>query len=369
MKKKFTFALALLAALSFGVQSAQALPATTSWTDGGLNEMIRFTGPLTTSISGKGFLTQTSTMSVVKPTGGTVIAAYLTTVSNQSANAPTDVKLNNQNVTYSHTAKTTTGWNFANFFADVTSLVKPTLDAASAGSVSIAIDEGTELGTSAIDGQELVVIFNDPAKVNNPSSVVIAFGAARQSGDSFTLNFPALTNLGTQTATLSLGIAFSWQSAGNKSQQSNIKVSTSSQSTLQWVSQTAGGQNDGTNSDGALITVGDSGDSTALPELTETAEDDELYGLGSFLAVGDTSITINTENSSLNDNVFQAVLILDGVQVDGAESVGDPVESSENNEGLANTGNGFPAWPLTLGLAATAAGSAIVAVRRRCQSS
>lgn len=388
MKKRIAVALAMVGALGLIVQPAQALPTTTSWTDGGMNEMVRVTGPLTTSISGAGFLDQTGTINVEKPTGGTVLSAYLTSASLVSANAPTDVKLNGQSVVFSHTAKVTEGWNFANYFADVTSLVKTDIDAAAAGTVPLTIDEGTELGSSSIDGEELVVIFNDPAKINTPTSVVISFGAARQAGDTFTLTFPALTDLTRQTATLSLGIGFSWQMDGIRGQQSNLKISTSSNTTLQWLSQTAGGHDDGvptTGADGALITVGGNGDNKDLPALDPNANDDELYGLGSFLAAGDTSITIETANASRDDNVFQSVLIFDGVKIEGAESIGDPVDSTipgdkpaeetpteeetptdtaVTEQELADTGSALPMFQLVFGLSAIAAGAGTLAVRR-----
>jgi hypothetical protein len=382
VKKLVALVLSVVAFVFLGTQSAVALPTTTSWTNGRLNEMVRYTGPLTTSISGTGFLTQTGNISVEKPAGGTVIAAFLTSASNVAAATPTDVKINGQTVTYSHRANTTVGWNFANYFADVTALVKPDIDAHAAGTFTLPLDEGTSPGSGALDGEELVVIFNDPAKINTPTTVVVVFGSARQSGDSFTLNFPALTDLSRQSATLSLGISFSSQSAGNRSQQSNIKMSTSSRSTLEWISQTAGGQNDGTGSDGALITVGGIGDSLALPALNTTADDDELYGLGSFLTQGDTSITINTVNASLNDNVFQAVLVLDGVQATGAVSVGDPVQSTipapsvstpttpaSTPVALAKTGANMPDLFAVFALLAIGAGTIAVMLTRRRRTS
>lgn len=345
-KKTFSSIAIAIGIALLGAAPVQALPSTTSWIDAGLNEMVRFTGPLTTSISGKGFTGRTGTIDVQKPAGGTVLAAYLTSTSNSNllSDGPNDLKINGQLVTYSHIAKTTVNWGFSSYFAEVTNLVKSDIDAASAGIVSIPLDEGTNYNNGSTDGEELVVIFNDPAKTNNFSSVVIVFGSARQAGDTFTMNFPALTDLSTQSATLSLGIGYSMQTPSNRAQHSEVKIATSSATTPVTVTQTAGGSDDGSNQNGALITVGGIGDSLDVPALNSTANDDELYGLNSFLVNGDSSITIQTFNSSLDDNVFQAVLVLEGVVIDGAVPLGVASQSSNSVtpsteiNTLANTG-------------------------------
>ncbi len=321
MKRILAIVLASLGFIFVGAGAAHAttptLPATTSWTNAGLQEMLRISGPITVSVDGAGFTTRTGTIQVDKPANSTVIAAYLTSAVTMDATAPSGVTLEGQAVTFSHTAHS--GY-FYNYFSDVTSIVQPLIDAAGAGTTSLTIDEGAVAPTTGSnDGEELVVIFNDPAKP--VSSVILAFGASQSAGDSFSMNFPALTNMNFQHATLSLGIGFSYQVA-NRSQQTDVKVSTSSNSSPQWVSQTAGGQDDGQASNGALLTVGGIGDSTDLPALTTTANDDEFYSLDSFLTLGDSSLTFNTRNASADDNVFQAVLYLEGVAVDGAVTVG-----------------------------------------------
>lgn len=301
-----------------GVASATspALPATTSWTNAGLQEMVRFAGPISVSIDGAGFAT-TGTLQVDKPANSTVIAAYLTSAVTGSSSAP-EVTLNGSPVTFTHTATGTVGTTFVNHFADVTTIVKNTIEAAATGIVDITVAEGA--GSSTNEGESLIVVFDDPAKP--ASSVIIMFGASKTTGDSFSFSFPAISDLNAQIPTLSLGIGYSYQVANNRQQQSDIKLSTSSNTSLQTISLTAGGQDDGAGANGALLTVGGVGDSPALPGLNANDEDDELYGLGSFLAVGDTSLSLNTRNASGNDSLFLSVLYFQGVTVTGAVTVG-----------------------------------------------
>ena len=298
------------------VATTPALPATTSWTNAGLQEMVRFAGPISVSIDGAGFATS-GTLQVDKPANSTVIAAYLTSAVTGSSTVP-GVTLNGTAVTFSHTATGTIGTTFVNHFADVTSIVKSTIDAAAAGIVDITVAEGVEAARN--EGQSLIVVFDDPAKP--ASSVIIMFGASKTTGDSFSFSFPAITDLNAQIPTLSLGIGYSYQASNNRSQQSDIKLSTSSNTTLQTISLTAGGQDDGAGANGALLTVGGVGDSPALPGLNPNDDDDELYGLASFLAVGDTTLTLNTRNASGNDSLFLSVLYFQGVSVTGAVTVG-----------------------------------------------
>ena len=303
-----------------------SLPATTTWTNAGLQEMVRMSGPISVSIDGAGFLSQTGTIDVDKPAGATVIAAYLVSSVWGNLDAPPVVKLGGSIVSFTHLAKDDAGYTFRNHFANVTTIVKPIIDAAPTGITQLTLDEGITdsptagtPGTSRVDGESLIVIFDDPAKP--VSTVMIMFGFSNSTGDSFTFNFDPLINLSMQKPVLSLGISFSNQSA-DRAQHSEITVTTSSNVSTQTVSVTAGDCDDGLAClTGSLITVGGIGDSLDLP-ANSSADDDELYGLTSFLATGDTSLTVNTRNPTDNDNLFQSVLYFEGVAVTGAPSVG-----------------------------------------------
>lgn len=347
MKKLIFGAIVALSAALLVPTSAQAnptLPAPQTWTNVPLQEMLRVSGNISLSISGSGFLSQTGTIAVEKPANSTVIAAYLTSATWTRQNDPS-VTLEGQPVTFTHHAESVT-YPFKNHFADVTSLVKNTIDTHAPGTFTLSLDEGTSPLTSAsVDGEELVVIFEDPSK--GASTAIIMFGASPSDVDSsFSVSFPALSDLTAQKATLSLGIGFSNQSNGIAAQSSSVKISTNSQPTLQTVSTTAGGGDDGANTAGGLITVGGIGDSLALP-ANSSAIDDELYGLNSFLAAGDTSLTLTTRSpNSAADNVFQAVFYFEGVAAQGAVATqaGSNVAPVNNNTPssaapeLANTG-------------------------------
>lgn len=297
------------------------LPAPQTWTNTSLQEMLRVSGNISLSVTGSGFGAQTGTIAVEKPANSTVIAAYLTSAIT-TQNAPS-IRLEGQPVTFTHHADGIAGANhFLNHFADVTSLVKTTIDSHAAGTFTLSLDEGTTTGT---DGEELVVIFQDPSK--DTSSAIIMFGSSLVAGDQFTLNFPALTNLTAQKSSLSLGIGHSYQTSTDRSQYTTVEIKTSSNQTFQQVSNTAGGVDDAVPTivngveyfSSAFITVGGVGDSLDLPDLSNAlANDDELYGLNTFLTAGDTSLTLKTANPDNSDSLFQAVFYFEGVALQGA---------------------------------------------------
>lgn len=355
-RRTTTAALAALfsVAMMFGASlSASAttpsLPSTTTWTTSGLNEMVTHTGRISVSTDGAGFLTS-GTIQVNKPaTTSTVRAAYLTSSVFIDPSLPTNtvkipgVTLAGTAVSFTHNASITgAGFtcsgqgdpcSFQNYFADVTGIVKPVVDAvSSAGVIDLALAEG--LHDSDNEGESLVVIFDN---VSGPtSSVTILFGTTNTLGDSFTFGFPAITNPNTQVPTLSLGISHGYQTAQMMGQQSDLKIATSSNSTLRTVSLTAGGYDDSVFPD-ALFTVGGVGDTSALP--ASGALEDELYDLSSFLAVGDTSLTINTKNATGDDNLFLAVLYFEGVTISGV-SPGASVQTTPSSPSGLGTGNG-----------------------------
>ena len=63
-------------------------------------------------------------------------------------------------------------------------------------------------------------------------------------------------------------------------------------------------------SDGSLITVGGLGDDPS--NNVGYGSDDELYDLRSYLATGDTSFSIFTQNPTNDDNIFFTSLYLTG---------------------------------------------------------
>ena len=205
---------------------------------------------------------------------------------------------------------------------DVTAIVKPVGDLAPPGLVTFTI---TENPTFNYDGCILKVIWDDPTTTQN--SILIFFGAQETTGDTFVINFAQPLDASSFLTPLefSLGISFGFQPSGQFSQVdvNGTRLTTS-----------AGGQDDGEPANGALITVGGTGDTTGNPPpfaapVTANVPDDELYDLRPFLAVGDTSMTIFTLNPSNDDNIFIANLFLRNVSV---------VTPARADLGIAKTG-------------------------------
>ncbi|MFM1784448.1 MAG: hypothetical protein RLZZ579_725, partial [Actinomycetota bacterium] len=310
-------------------QATITLPGTTSWTSAGLQEMVRLTGRLKTSVDGLGTTTGTGNLQVEKPSSNAaVVGAFFTLAGTWNTGAlatPTNVQLNSQTVSFSHKAN---NGNVSNFFADVTSLVKATIDATGSGIINIPVNEGA--GQSSYDGSELVVVFDDPN--TNWGSVVIVFGTSNTAGDSFSLSFPALNANELVGHRMSLGIGFGFQGAQGPGQSSTIDISTSSIASFSRLAEYAGSYDDGAAANGALITVGGVGDSASNPVIGATfvePADDEFYTLDSFFSLGDTNLTIKTRNPSNDDNLFQAVFIFDRIELSGATTVSDPSVSAQ----------------------------------------
>jgi hypothetical protein len=363
-------ALALSAlAVGLGAQSANALPVTTSWTDAGLEEMFSVNGNITWSADGLGINSgQTGNIQVSRPAASSVIAAFLMVSTNGVATAPTDVKVNNAAVTFTHKAtETTSGFEFTNYLADVTSNVKSLLDASGPGVFNIPIDNGAnQVGDPYITGDALVVVFNTPSAPL--ASIVLNFGTSDVAGDTFTLAYPSLTLPQTADLQMSIGDAYSYGEDQNSVITVNGQTLTNHAGHFDDNSTFVAGQPEPwAAEDPALITVGGVGDSLANPNTSapwSTTADDELYSLSPFVAVGDTAISVNTVNASNDDNLFMALFYLKEVTVTGslpASSLGtittplaDPV--------LADTGfdGSIPALAALVALLGGAA-----AVRRR----
>ncbi|HEY8826024.1 MAG TPA: post-COAP-1 domain-containing protein [Candidatus Limnocylindria bacterium] len=240
---------------------------------------------------------------------------------------------------------------------DVTSIVKPVADAALPGTVTFTI---TENPTLKYDGCILKVIWNDPTTTQN--SILIYFGAQQTTGDTLVVNFAQPLSASAFAAPLefSLGISFGLQPSF-PSQFSQVDVNGMRLTT------SAGGEDDGTfNQNGALITVGGTGDSSANPlpfaaPVTATVPDDELYDLRPFVNVGDTSMTIFTLNPSNDDNIFIANLFLRNVTVVTAALVltppaaTNPVGTQHCVTATATAANGDPTPNVTVIFSVTGA--------------
>lgn len=282
-----------------------------------LKPIVDEAGLITLSLDAKGVEDYDhANIRVNKPSAGaTVRSAYLATADVAGLyGGPLDngiVQLNGVPVTWKKQvqALNTRGFNFNNAWADVTPIIKPIADAAPEGIVNIDYTEEAYL-----DGSILAVIFDDPAQTVN-NSVVLLFGSQNTLGDTFNIGLanPIDKSDSKLAMDFSLGISYGYQPGGQVSDVTvNGKRLTSS----------AGGQDEGFDADGGLITVGGIGDSNANPSdpyagsFSSCRDDDELYNLLPFVNDGDTKIAVDTINPSNDDNIFFA-----GLSVSSANAI------------------------------------------------
>lgn len=239
------------------------------------------------------------------PTGSTVEKAFLYSSMNRTGDTP---MVDFDGTTYSGGDWTSLGSN--NFLeayrTDVTSQVSSTVGSGAGTPFSFNIN--SEDPNFSIDGEALAIVYSNPGE----SERTIGFldGATDSDGDSFAINLddPLDTSVSGFEAVLSLGIGYGFQSS---SQASNVDVNG------RRLTSCAGGQDDGGNTNGSLITIGGLGDSTDNPDPDCTAldgprVDDELYDLSlgnavnssPFITDGISTINVDTENPSQDDNIF-----------------------------------------------------------------
>lgn len=285
-----------------------------------LAPFVNVTGHLSLSVDGLATNNPAGgPINVQKNPGATVRQALLFAASTgftQYIPVNGDVTVDGSPVTWDSAHTIPTSISSYNVLADVTSMVKPKLDASPAGTTSFTVAEPTH--TFQIDGEILAVIFDDPTVTVN-KSITLLYGAQNTAGDSFNvaLTQPINKTDPNQQLTFGLGISFGYQAPGALDQFSLIDVNG------QRLSSSAGGQDDcdqkyaatpnfASCDNGALLTVGGLGDSTsnpadpnATPQLDCVPRcDDELYDLMPFVNNGDSSFTIHTLNPSNDDNIF-----------------------------------------------------------------
>jgi len=295
---------------------------------GSIVPVVTEVGKVSVSIDGLGVYSEsTGTIQVEKPSGATVRSAYMAA----ATTGFTGVKLANGDITIDgvgvnwdvETSSSISSWNY---WAEVTSIVKPKIDAAPAGRIDFTIAE--LISSYNVDGEILVVIFDDPNQTTD-NTVVLLFGAQDIAGDTFAIGLAEPIDLSDPNLGLdfSLGISYSYQQGDY--QYSLVNVNGVRMTT--W----AGGEDDGGHANGKLITVGGLDDSNANPAdpfATPKGNwryDDELYNLKPFVKDGDTSINVYTQNPSADDNIFFAALSLKStVAVVGEGIVLGPVSAS-----------------------------------------
>lgn len=292
-----------------------------------LGPFVNETGQINVSIDGVATGSGNGTIQVDKPAGATVRSAYylVSALFRQTLAANVTIGQGSNSLTltpadYDAKVRNASGNTTENGRADITSFIKPIVDAATPGLIDFDI---TESNAANIEGNILVVIFDDP-NVSEVRTVVLAFGAQQTTGDSFSIGLSDPFDASTQSIEMSLGISFGFQPGG---QVSLVDVNGNR------LTSSAGGQDDGIDRGaGWLLTVGGIGDDPANPPdpfapATSIRTDDELYTLDPLIDEGDTQILVETVNPSNDDNVYFAGFIIKGT----AAVVGEGILLSPTN--------------------------------------
>lgn len=296
-----------LAAVAFGSALLLASPAQAS-----LNTFAVFNGQDAVSTDGCGSVTQVCTLTAGVPAGSTVVAAYLyTSLYFDSANPGPGNALDGTPVNYTTALgfDPTACCTLQAWRSDVTSIVAPIINGGPGGTYTFTINENPNNPNQ--DGEGLVVVYSNPALPQQ--TVGILDGFSKSSGDSATLNFskpldPTVAGFG---ADMWIGDGFSFDGTGctGSGQFSLIHVN----GTL--VTSAAGCNDDSEDpvaQNGNLITVGAWNDPCTPIGETVIANDHEHYCLASLIHKGDTSIKVDTQNPSGDDNIFLEVFQVTG---------------------------------------------------------
>jgi hypothetical protein len=311
-------------------------------TAAGLKVFYSKFGKYTLSVDAAGSNNAFHTVKVKKPSATAVVdKAYLMAASNNTTTVPAGgVTLDGRPVTWISSVFNDIPPSLPNFFnsvlGDVTSIVKNKVDSRPAGNITFKIAETSNNG--GIDGEVLVVVFKD-LKLKDKHTIVLMFGGQQLAGDRFeiTLNDPINPKAPGARADMGLGISYSFQPAG---QYSLITVNG------QRISTSAGGQDDGSGTNGALITgggIGDSRNNPSDPFATDSGgprTDDEYYNLLPFIKKTDTVIKVDTSNPSNDDNIFFAWFDLSAHADVNKDSDGDGLLDSWEENGYDHDGDG-----------------------------
>lgn len=150
-----------------------------------LGSMVQEYGQLHLSLDAIGITGDTGVIRVEKPAGATVRKAYLlsATIYNGGKISAGDVKLQGNPVIWEQ--EVANSISSYNYWADVTAIVKPVVDAAAPGIVELTVFESS---TSTIDGEILAVILDDPNQ-SSDNTILLYFGSQNVSGDTFQVEF------------------------------------------------------------------------------------------------------------------------------------------------------------------------------------
>lgn len=297
------------AALTGFMGAAGMLAATSAHAE--LTVFQTFNGSYGLSTDGGGSLGNSYGISAFVPVGATVAGAYLYQAT--TASGVTAITFNGSSVTFGAQSVNSSQPVLASARADVTSLVAPLINGGVGGTYNFTIGEGN---TGNTEGTALVVVYS--LATLPVQTVAILDGFAKTGGDVTTLNFaqPIDPTAPGFMAEMRLGISYS---AGGQS--STVSVNGTQ------ITSNAGGNEDGVEANGGLITVG--GNDDAFSTLNPTyANDHERYNIAPYIGGGVSSITVNTRNPTNDDNIFLAAFVVSGNAGVNAPPPVDPISSA-----------------------------------------
>lgn len=299
--------LGLLAATMFAGFAA-AGPAHAS-----LNVFQTFTGNAGVTTDGCGTNDAACTLQSVVPTGSTIQSAYLYSSTFNSAVNPNGVTLQTgaaAAITPTFTALGPNNDNLQAWRANVTSYVQANL---ALGGATLTVNEGAM--TANIDGEGLVVTFSNPTLPK--STVFILDGFSATTGDTSHITFNPLPAGFQAQMMIGDGYSYDGPDPNNPTNSSQVSTIVANGKTLTNVAGHCDDDQTFPCANGSLITVGaanagsDTDPFTPYPSPA-IGQDHERYDLTNVLSTGDTSLTLNTDNPSNNDNIFLEVIQIPG---------------------------------------------------------
>jgi hypothetical protein len=192
------------------------------------------------------------------------------------------------------------------FRADVTSIVAPVVNGGPGGTYNFSI---SEVDTAQQDGEALVIVYSKPTLPDQTVGILDGFASSTGDHTSITFAKPLDPTASGFFAHMAIGDGFSCCG-----QASEIDVNGLQMTTVAGNDDSCVGSQD---TNGCLITVGNingpfTGGTPGSPQ-TDYSADHEAYDLSPFINKGDTTIKINTINSSLDDNIFLQVFDVSGL--------------------------------------------------------
>lgn len=249
--------------------------------------------------------TGSGTIQAEVPAGSTVEYAFLHIATRQLQ--PAQIRFNGQGVPITWLNNAEAGpFQFKTGRADVTRIVANKVGNGG-GTFNFTVDETVTGNPGLVEGTSLTVIYSN-SELPERTILVLEGGLTGPTPKTNTLylNEPLDPTIPGFTAQMALGIQFG---VLNGTQYSTIDVNGKR------LTSSAGDYDDGSLSNGQLVTVGGVGDSLSNPvnpASTTDKSDDELYDLTPFLTKGDASIRLDTANPSNDDSIFLVAVMFPG---------------------------------------------------------